>query len=122
MAFEASTPTPWLIRGASSSSTRPVPVRHQGKQRCLDRRGREVERAHLVPVGALAAEALRRHAGAFGEHARGLATVSLQDRIVVRQASDQVAGQRARRTVWQREPDIGALSHPVQQAAVAQQL
>ena len=26
IAFEASTPTPWLIRGASSSRTRPVPV------------------------------------------------------------------------------------------------
>ncbi len=133
IAFEASTPTPWLIRGASSSRTRPVPVPmsssrpaswsgHQREQRGLDRGGREVQRPHLIPVGALAAEALGRHAGAFSEHAGGLAAVGLQDRVVLRQAGDQFPGQRAGLAVRQGEPDIGALAHPVQQAAVAQQL
>ena len=133
IALDASTPTPWLIRGASSSSTRPVPVPmsssrpascsgHQREQRRLDRGGRQVERAHFVPVGALAAEALRGDAGAFGQHAGGLAAVGLQDRVVIRQAGDQIAGQRAGLAMRQGEPDVGTLAHAVQQAAVAQQL
>ena len=133
IAFEASTPTPWLIRGASSSSTRPVPVPMSSSRpasvsgtsassAASTAAAGQVQRPHLVPVGALAAEALGRDAGAFGQHAGSLAAVGLQDRVVLRQARDQVAGQRARLAVRQGEPDIGALAHPVQQAAVAQQL
>ena len=105
------------------SSSRPASWSgHQREQRGLDRGGRKVERPHLIPVGALAAKALGRHAGAFSEHAGGLAAVGLQDRVVLRQARDQFPGQRAGLAVRQGEPDIGALTHPVQQAAVAQQL
>ena len=105
------------------SSSRPASsLRHQRQQRGLDRGGGQVERAHLVPVGALAAEAFGGDAGALRQHAGGLAAVGLQDRVVLRQARHQVAGQRARLAVRQGEPDIGALAHPVQQAAVAEQL
>ena len=108
--------------GADIQQPAGVVVGHQREQRGLDRGGGKVERPHLIPVGALAAEALGRHAGAFGEHAGGLAAVGLQDRVVLRQAGDQFPGQRAGLAVRQGEPDIGALTHPVQQAAVAQQL
>ena len=102
IAFEASTPTPWLIRGASSSSTRPVPV-PMSSSRPASRSGTsassaastaaagQVERPHLVPVGALAAEAFGGHAGALGQHPGGLAAVGLQDRVVLGQPGDQVA-------------------------------
>ena len=93
-----------------------------GKQRSLDRGGRQVQRPHLVPVGTLAAETFRRHAGAFSQHAGSLAAVSLQGLVVLRQPCDQVARQSAGLAVGQGEPDIRALAHAVQQAAVAQQL
>ena len=108
--------------GADIQQPAGIVLRHQRQQRGLDRGGRQVQRPHLIPVGALAAETLGRDAGAFGQHAGGLAAVGLQDRVVLRQPCDQVARQRARLAVRQGEPDIGALAHPVQQAAVAQQL
>ena len=105
------------------SSRRPASLAGtSGQQRRLHRRGGQVERPHLVPVGALAAEALGGHACALGQHAGGLAAVGRQDRVVLRQAGNQVARQGARLAVRQGEPDIRALAHPVQQAAVAQQL
>ena len=84
--------------------------------------GRQVEGAHLVPVGAFLAEAFGGDAGAFGEDPSGLAAVGLQDRVVGRQAGDEFAGQGALVTGGEGEPDIGALPNAVQQAAIAQQL
>ena len=57
--------------------------RHQRQQRGLDRRGRQVQRAHLVPIGALAAEAFRGDAGPFGQHPRRLAAIRRQHRIII---------------------------------------
>ena len=106
IALDASTPTPWLIlagqqlqhaasAGADIQQPAGIALRDQREQRRLDRRGRQVERAHFVPVGALAAEALGGDAGPFGQHPGGLAAVRLQHRVVLRQPGDQVARQSA---------------------------
>ena len=110
--------------GAGTNIQQPsgVGFRHQIQDRRLDRESRQVERPHLVPVGALATEAFRGDARAFGEHTGGLPAVGLQDRVVLRQSRDQVTGQCTRCAMRQREPDVGALTATVEQAAVAQQL
>ena len=91
-------------------------------ERGLHRLGRQVERPHLVPVGALLLEAFRRNPCALGQHPRGLAAVGLQDRVVRRQAGDQLARERAILASRRGEPDIGALPHPLEQPRIAEQL
>jgi hypothetical protein len=71
-------------------------------------------------TGALLAEALGGDAGAFGEDSGGLAAVGFQDRVVRRQAGDQFARQGAIVPGGEGEPDIGAFTHSVQQAAIAE--
>ena len=132
IAFDASTPSPWRMRGANSSSTRPVPVPMSSSRpggssgtrvssasstACA---GEGSRRAHLVPVRAFDAEAFGSDAGAFGQDSCGLTAVGLQDRIVRGQPRDEVSGEPAAIALRQSEPDIRPLSHPVQQAAIAQ--
>ena len=132
MALDASTPSAWRTCGASSSSTPAgagadiqqtpaIYVRDQRQQRVLDRVRGQVERPHLVPVGALAAKTFGRDARALGQHPGGLAAIGFQDRVVGRQPRDQIAGERAVVALRQGEPDVRALPHPVQQPAIAQQ-
>ena len=67
-------------------------------------------------------ETFGRDAGTFGEDTGGLTAVSFQDRIVPRQPGDQFTGQRAVIARGQGEPDVGPFPHPIQQAAITQQL
>ena len=94
----------------------------QREQGGFDGGGGQVEGAHFVPVGALAAEALVGGAGALGQDAGGLAAVGFQDGVVRRQVGDQLAGQGAVRAGGEREPGVGAFAFARQQAGVAEQL
>ena len=130
----ASMPSAALIRGASSSSSRPVPVPISSSRpipagRPADRAAParptaagSSKRAHLVPVGALAAEAFAGGAGALGQHAGGLAAVGGEHRVVLGQPGQHGARERAGRCPGgQGEPDIGTLARALQQAGLAEQ-
>ena len=130
MARLASTPSPDCTRGASNSSRRPVPVpisrtrpeparRQQRKQRRLHVGRGQPERPHLVPIGALLAEAFGRDARPLGHHARGGAAVGGQHRVVLRDAGEQAVHQLGLRR--QAEPDVRPLAHPLEHAGIAEQ-
>ena len=97
-------------------------VRDQRQQRVFHRLRGQVEGAHFVPVGAFAAEAFGGDPGPLGQHAGGLTAIGFQDRVIGGKTGDQVPSQCAVLALRQGEPDIRALPHPVQQAAIAQQL
>ncbi len=96
--------------------------RNQVEQRGFHRLRRQFQRPHLIPVRTLAAEGFRCLPRPFGQHPGGLAAVGFQRRVVAGQAGDQLPRQIAVGTGGQGEPDIRALPHPVQQAALAEQL
>ena len=104
-----------------SSKRAPCVFRDQREQRGFDGWGGQVEGAHLVPVGALAAEAFVGGAGALGQHAGGLAAVGFQDGVVLRQVGGDLAGQRAVRAGGEGEPGVGAFAFARQQAGFAEQ-
>jgi len=98
------------------------PFRRQFDQCGFHRSGRQIERAHLVPIGPGAAEPFRGGAGTFGQYPRCLAPVDFQGGVGFRQTGDQVADQRSVQPGRQGEPGVCALSHPFQQAGITKQL
>ena len=96
MARLASTPRPLSTWGATTSSSRPVPVPMSSNRPVRPPMARsraalhgvrgQAERVHLVPIGAGAAEAFGGDARAFGQDPGSLAAVGLEHGVVGRAA------------------------------------
>ena len=133
IAFEASTPTPWLIRGASSSSTRPVPVPMSSSRPASASGTRASSAASTAAPGRSSARISSQSAPWRRKLSDATRARSASTRAAWRRSASRIgssSGRRATRSrasapgcaVRQGEPDVGALADPVQQAAVAQQL
>ena len=133
IARDASTPTPWLIRDASSSSTRPVPVPISSSRPASCSGTSDSSAASTAAAGRSSARISSQSAPWRRKLSEATRARSASTRAAWRRSASRVgssSGSRATSSrarvaglaVGQGEPDIRALAHAVQQAAVAQQL